>query len=102
VTDICATKGPPTSDSPSTSDSKLSHGSDDLVVFRDVSKSFGRHQVLDHISFEIFQGEIVVLCGPSGAGKTTLLRTINGLDSVQEGEVLVDGRSLTEGVRNDV
>jgi polar amino acid transport system ATP-binding protein len=94
VTDIRARKDP------AISDAKLLHGSHNLVVFRDVSKLFGSHRVLDHISLEIAKGEIVVICGPSGAGKTTLLRTINRLESVQEGEVLVAGKSLSDPKTN--
>jgi len=65
-----------------------------LIAFRNVSKWFGKHRVLNHIDLEIATGEIVVICGPSGAGKTTLLRTINGLEPVQEGDVSVNGMSL--------
>jgi ABC-type polar amino acid transport system ATPase subunit len=71
-----------------------------LVTFRNVSKWFGNHRVLDRINLEIATGEIIALCGPSGAGKTTLLRTINGLESVQEGDVSVNGISLSDGKTN--
>ena len=67
-----------------------------LITFRNVSKWFGNHRVLDRINLEIATGEIIVICGPSGAGKTTLLRTINGLETVQEGDVSVNGMSLSD------
>ena len=71
-----------------------------MITFRNVSKWFGSHLVLDHINLEIATGEIVVICGPSGAGKTTIIRTINGLEPVQEGEVLVNGMSLSDPKTN--
>jgi ABC-type polar amino acid transport system ATPase subunit len=67
-----------------------------MIRFAGVSKWYGAHRVLNRIDLEIAKGEIVVVCGPSGAGKTTLLRTINGLESVQEGEVSVNGMSLRD------
>lgn len=65
-----------------------------MVEFRNVSKWFGRHQVLSDISATVREGEVVVVCGPSGSGKSTLLRTINGLEPVQKGLVLVDGKPV--------
>ena len=66
------------------------------LVVRDVKKSFpapddpfSRRQVLDGISFSLAAGELVSLVGPSGCGKSTLLRLIAGLDSTDEGELLV-------------
>jgi len=61
---------------------------------RHVSKWFGDHQVLRDISLQVHRGEVLVLLGASGSGKSTLCRTINGLETVQEGEVLVDGVPL--------
>lgn len=71
-----------------------------MITFRNASKWFGAHRVLNRIDLEIATGEVVVICGPSGAGKTTLLRTINGLESVQEGEVSVNGMSLADSKTN--
>lgn len=65
-----------------------------MIKFRNVNKWFGNHQVLKNISLEISQGEVIVVCGPSGSGKSTLIRTINGLEPVQEGEIVVDGSNL--------
>jgi ABC-type Fe3+/spermidine/putrescine transport system ATPase subunit len=61
---------------------------------RHLSKSFEKKQVLADISFEIQQGEIVVLLGPSGCGKSTLLGLVAGLDSPDQGEILWAGESL--------
>ncbi len=62
-----------------------------LVELRSVRKSFGEHVVLDGIDLSIGRGEVVVIAGPSGSGKSTMLRCINGLETVDEGEVRFDG-----------
>ncbi|MEB6665699.1 ATP-binding cassette domain-containing protein [Acinetobacter vivianii] len=54
----------------------------------DVQKSFQKYQVLDHINFEVYEGEFISLLGPSGCGKTTLLRIIAGLEVQDYGKVL--------------
>jgi putative glutamine transport system ATP-binding protein len=64
------------------------------VEFRDVTKRFGRNVVLQSISSRVRQGEKVVIIGPSGSGKSTLLRTVNGLESIDGGEVIVNGVSV--------
>jgi ABC-type polar amino acid transport system ATPase subunit len=66
-----------------------------LVELRSVRKSFGDNVVLDGIELSIGRGEVVVIAGPSGSGKSTMLRCINGLETVDEGEVLFDGRSVS-------
>ena len=66
-----------------------------LVELRSVRKSFGENVVLDEIDLSIGRGEVVVIAGPSGSGKSTMLRCINGLETVDEGEVLFDGRSVS-------
>jgi len=62
-----------------------------MVSVRSVSKSFDAHPVLREISFDVHEGEVVVLIGPSGSGKSTLLRCINFLEEFESGEILVDG-----------
>jgi glutamate transport system ATP-binding protein len=66
-----------------------------LVELRTVRKSFGENVVLDGIDLTIGRGEVVVIAGPSGSGKSTMLRCINGLETVDEGEVRFDGRSVS-------
>jgi ABC-type polar amino acid transport system ATPase subunit len=65
-----------------------------LVEVERLRKRFGSHAVLDGIDLAIGQGEAVVVAGPSGSGKSTLLRCINGLETVDEGEIRFDGRSV--------
>jgi glutamate transport system ATP-binding protein len=67
-----------------------------LVVFRDVTKSFGSNVVLDRIDLQIGKGEAVVVAGPSGSGKSTMLRCINALETIDSGEITFDGRSIPD------
>ena len=67
-----------------------------LVVLQGVTKSFGDREVLTDVALEVDAGEVVVIIGPSGAGKSTLCRTINRLETIQEGTITVDGRPLPE------
>ncbi len=60
----------------------------------DVSKSFGDHLVIDHLSLDIPEGESLVLVGPSGTGKSVLLKHIIGLLKPDSGQVLIDGTDL--------
>ncbi len=66
------------------------------IQIHNVSKNFGTFQALTDISLEIPNGKLVALLGPSGSGKTTLLRVIAGLESADEGEILFDGKDLTD------
>jgi polar amino acid transport system ATP-binding protein len=67
-----------------------------LIKFINANKWFNSHQVLKNINLEITKGEVVVICGPSGAGKSTLLRTINKLEPIDDGEIIVDSRYLSD------
>ncbi len=71
-----------------------------MIKFINVSKWFGQLQVLKNINLEISKGEVIVICGPSGGGKSTLIRTINGLEPIQQGKIIVDGFSLTDPETN--
>ena len=64
------------------------------IRFSGVNKWFGKLHVLREINLAIGAGEVVVVCGPSGSGKTTLIRTVNGLERVQGGDVVVLGESI--------
>jgi polar amino acid transport system ATP-binding protein len=65
-----------------------------VIEFRKVNKWFGSLHVLKDIDLIVEAGKVVVVCGPSGSGKSTLIRCVNRLESVQSGEIFVDGLSL--------
>ena len=65
-----------------------------LVSMRGVNKHFGALHVLKDIDLEVARGEVVVVIGPSGSGKSTLCRTINRLETIDDGEIRIDGRPL--------
>lgn len=67
-----------------------------LVVLRKVSKAFGLHHVLRDINLEVQTGEILSIVGRSGSGKSTLLRCINGLETIDSGEIIVNRRTVVQ------
>jgi ABC-type polar amino acid transport system ATPase subunit len=67
---------------------------DAAIRFSGVNKWFGKLHVLREINLAVATGEVVVVCGPSGSGKSTLIRTVNGLEKVQSGDVMVLGESI--------
>jgi glutamine transport system ATP-binding protein len=67
-----------------------------MIEFKNVSKHFGKTQVLHDIDLNISQGEVVVIIGPSGSGKSTLLRCINKLEEITSGELIVDGLKVND------
>jgi len=68
---------------------------DHYIEFREVTKSFGGHLVLDHISFFVDPGETCVIMGRSGVGKSVTLKHILGFLKPDEGRVLVAGEDMT-------
>ena len=69
--------------------------SEHMIQIKNVSKWYGPVQVLQDCSVNINKGDVVVVCGPSGSGKSTLIKTVNGLEPIQKGEIIVNGTSLT-------
>ncbi|CAM3610856.1 amino acid ABC transporter ATP-binding protein [Brevibacillus invocatus] len=65
-----------------------------MIQIKQVNKSFGPIQVLKDINLEVPESHIYALIGPSGAGKSTLIRSINALETIQAGEIVVDGTSV--------
>jgi glutamate/aspartate transport system ATP-binding protein len=65
-----------------------------MIEIRNVSKWYGKSQVLDDCSTSVGKGEVVVVCGPSGSGKSTLIKTVNALEPFQKGEILVNDQSV--------
>jgi len=67
-----------------------------LLEFEHVDKYFGDTHVLKDISLDVEDGEVCVVIGPSGSGKSTLLRCANRLEEIQNGEIRLDGRSISD------
>ncbi|MGZ8210953.1 MAG: amino acid ABC transporter ATP-binding protein [Burkholderiales bacterium] len=65
-----------------------------MIEFRNVSKWYGAFQVLKNCTTRVDKGQVVVVCGPSGSGKSTLIKCVNGLEPIQEGEIIVNGESV--------
>lgn len=65
-----------------------------MVEIKNVSKLFGTLKALDSVSMDVYDGEKVVIIGPSGSGKSTLLRSINKLEEIDRGSIVVDGFDL--------
>src|SRR5574337_813818 len=66
------------------------------VSFQRVEKAFGATKVIHGLSFDIHDGEFVVLVGPSGCGKSTLLRMLAGLEEISGGEIAIDGKVVND------
>src|SRR6202042_2267227 len=71
-----------------------------MISISHVSKSYGTFQVLKDCNAEVARGEGVVICGPSGSGKSTLIKTVNGLETIDSGEINVSGFRLAPGGTN--
>ena len=65
-----------------------------LLSVRGVWKSYGRLHALSNVSFDVMEGEKVFFIGPSGSGKSTMLRCLNRLETIQKGQILVDGTDI--------
>ena len=65
-----------------------------LVSLKNVNKHFGDLHVLRDINLDVARGEVVVVIGPSGSGKSTLCRAINRLETIDDGEITIDGKAL--------
>ncbi|WP_352706878.1 ectoine/hydroxyectoine ABC transporter ATP-binding protein EhuA [Mesorhizobium sp. M0195] len=73
-----------------------------MVRFMNVSKSYGRLNVISHLDFDVAEGEMVTIIGPSGSGKTTVLRALMTLETINGGVIYVDGKPLTHMPRDGV
>ncbi len=71
-----------------------------MIEIKNVSKWYGDFQVLTDCTATIQKGEVVVVCGPSGSGKSTLIKTVNALEPIQKGDIVVNGTSLTDPKTN--
>ncbi|MBP1735163.1 MAG: amino acid transporter ATPase [Deltaproteobacteria bacterium] len=66
-----------------------------MIKFIGVHKWFKKLHVLNNINLHVKPGEVVVVCGPSGSGKSTLIRTVNRLEPINGGTLVVDGQDLS-------
>jgi len=71
-----------------------------MIEIKDISKWYGPFQVLTDCTTSIAKGEVVVVCGPSGSGKSTLIKTVNALEPIQKGDIVVDGTSISDPKTN--
>ena len=65
-----------------------------VLEAQNIHKKFGKNDILKGVSLTIDKGEVLVLLGPSGSGKSTLLRTLNGLETIDSGEISFNDRTL--------
>jgi general L-amino acid transport system ATP-binding protein len=73
----------------------------DIVVAKNVCKTFQDFEALKGINLTVKKGEVVVIIGPSGSGKSTFIRTLNRLEGFDQGEITIDGIRLEEGANLD-
>ena len=68
----------------------------EMIRFENVHKWFKDLHVINGVNLNIAKGEVVVVCGPSGSGKSTLIRTVNQLETIQDGNIYVDGVGVND------
>ncbi len=71
-----------------------------MIQIQNVSKWYGQFQVLTDCTTSISKGEVVVVCGPSGSGKSTLIKTVNGLEPIQQGKIIVNDIQINDPATN--
>lgn len=67
-----------------------------MITLHNVTKSYGKFKVLSNCTTSIAKGEVVVVCGPSGSGKSTLIKTVNGLEPIDSGKIIVSGIRVSD------
>lgn len=83
-----------------TSSATNGSGGEIAIEINEMHKWFGEFHVLKNINLTVERGERIVICGPSGSGKSTLIRCINRLEEHQRGDIIVDGITLTNNLKN--
>jgi len=73
---------------------------DNIILMTKINKFYDDFHVLKNIDFSVKKGEIVVVCGPSGSGKSTLIRCINGLEDIDDGDIIVDNIDIHASKKN--
>ena len=65
-----------------------------MIKLEKVNKWYGEHHVLKDVDLSVARGEVLVVCGPSGSGKSTMIRTINRLEPIEKGRILIDDADI--------
>lgn len=73
-----------------------------ILEVKEISKKFDKTVILDKFSLNVGSGEIISIIGPSGAGKSTLLRCINGLEKIDDGEIIINGVQIKNKIKKQV
>lgn len=73
-----------------------------ILEVKEISKKFDKTVILDKFSLNVGSGEIISIIGPSGAGKSTLLRCINGLEKIDDGEIIINGIQIKNKIKKQV
>lgn len=81
-------------------DKEVNYNIEPIITAVDVCKNFKKLQVLKKVEVYVRKGKVVVIIGPSGSGKSTLLRCMNGLEQIQDGDILFKGKSIVYGSRD--
>ena len=71
-----------------------------MIDIKNISKWYGSFQVLTDCTTTVNKGDVVVVCGPSGSGKSTLIKTVNALEPIQQGDIVIDGTSISDPKTN--
>ena len=71
-----------------------------MISLENISKWYGQFRVLKNCTTRVGKGEVVVVCGPSGSGKSTLIKTVNGLEPVQQGKIIIEETEITDPATN--
>jgi len=78
---------------------KTMNAKKNMIEFTGVNKFYGNYHALNEINAIVPEGEVVIVCGPSGSGKSTLIRTVNRLENIQSGKIIVNGMNTqTDGL----
>lgn len=73
-----------------------------ILEVKEISKKFDEKMILDKFSLKVKSGEIISIIGPSGVGKSTLLRCINGLEKIDDGEIIINGEQIRNKIKKQV
>ena len=71
-----------------------------IIELKNVNKWFDKFQALKDVNLEVEKNKKIVVCGPSGSGKSTLIRCINRLEEHQDGQIIVDGKEISENTKD--